>query len=165
MPSITFIVFNVQITLSLVLMALATRWYLWPRLRALKLSDALVFPMLASSIRYMGLLFLVPTLTPAMPEEFAGPSAYGDLASGLLALVAMLANRMGHRLGVPLAWAYVVLGGGDLAFGFFQGFRYALWDHLVGAWTYIVFGAPLVIVALGTTVALLRQPARAGSNN
>lgn len=158
MPSTTFLVFNVQITLSLVLMALATRWYLWPHLRAMTQQQALVAPLLASSIRYMGLLFLVPTITPGMPSEFAVPTAYGDLAAGLLALVAVFANRAGHRLGVPLAWAYVVLGGGDLAWGFLQGFRYFLWDHLDGAWTYIVFGAPLVIVALGTTVALLRAP-------
>jgi hypothetical protein len=158
MLSTTFLVFNAQITFNLVLIALAVRWYAWPRLRAMPLSDALVIPLLVSSVRHMGLLFLVPTVTPEMPIEFATQAGYGDTAAAALAFAAVLANRMNHRLGAPLAWLYVALGGAELGYGFFQGFRFGLWDHLVGAWTYVVFGAPMVIVALGTTVALLRQP-------
>lgn len=159
MLTTTFLVFNAQITFNLVLVALAVRWYGWPRLTAMARADALAIPLLVSSVRHMGLLFLVPTVTPEMPAEFGVQAGYGDTAAAALAFAAVLANRMSHRLGVPLAWAYVVLGGAELAWGFFQGFRFALWDHLVGAWTYVVFGAPMVIVALGTTIALLRRPA------
>lgn len=154
----SFVVFNVQITCTLVLIGLVVRWYVMPRLRTMHQSDALVVPLLASSIRFMGLIFLVPTVTPEMPVEFAVPTAYGDSAAAGLAFAAVIANRMHHKLGVPLAWLYLVFGGADLAYGFLQGFRYGLWDHLAGGWTYVVWGASLVIVGLCTTLLLLVRP-------
>lgn len=156
--STTFLVFNLQLTCSVILVGLVARWFVLPRLRAMDPTEALTIPLLVGATRYMGLMFLVPTVAPGMPMEFATVAGYGDAASAALALVAAIACHARSPMGRMLAWAYVVLGGGDLALGFAQGFRYELWDHLAGAWTYIAFAAPSVIVALGTTVLLLVRP-------
>lgn len=153
--STTFVVFNVQLTASLLVFALAARWYVWPWLVAQDRHHALVPPLLVGALRFMGLMFLVPSVTPGMPEAFALPTGLGDAASAALALAAAVANRSRSPLGRPLAAAYLLLGGGELALGFVQGFRYALWDHLDGAWTYICFGAPASITSLALLGALL----------
>lgn len=161
--STTFLVFNAQITFSLILLALIAAWWVLPRLRTMDPGQALAIPLLIGATRYMGMVFLVPSLTPGMPPEFGVPTAFGDTASAVLALIAAIASYRGSALGRPLAWAYVVLGGGDLAYGFAQGFRYGLWDHMPGPWTYIMFMAPAVIVAIGLTVILLVKPAVAAA--
>jgi hypothetical protein len=154
----TFIVFNAQLTGSVIVLGLLLRWYVMPWLRKQDGQQALTLPLLTGATRYMGLSFLVPTLTPGMPEAFAIPTAYGDAASAVLAMVAAAANHARHPLGRPLAWAYLVLGGGDLAYGFLQGFIHGLWDHLPGIWSYIAFAAPMVILGLVTTAILLLKP-------
>jgi hypothetical protein len=153
-----FLVFNVQVTLAIAVVALATRWYLAPVLRRMDPAQARAVPLLVSSLRFMGLAFLLPNLAVAMPPEFAIPSGYGDFAVSLLALAGAVANHYRTPLGAPLAWAYLVLGGGDLAYGFLLGFRYGMWDHLAGGWAIVMFVAPLVITSLGTLAWLLLAP-------
>ncbi len=154
----TFVVFNVQFTLSFVLLALAFRWYALPRLRAMPPAQALTLALFPGATRFMGLMFLVPSVTPGMPSGFAVPAAYGDTLSALIALAALVASRSGSSAGRPLAWLYVVVGGADLAYGLFLGFQHHLWDHLGGAWTYIVIAFPAVVIGLVvTTTTLLRE--------
>ena len=151
----TFLVFNLQFTLSFVLIALATRWYVMPRLRALPPAQALTIALFPGATRFMGMMFLVPSVTPGMPAAFGVPGAYGDLLCALLALAALVANRSGSSAGRPLAWLYVVAGGADLAVNLFLGFQQQLWNHLAGAWTYIIVAFPVVVISLVTTTVLL----------
>ncbi len=153
-----FLIFNIQVTLAIVVVALATRWFVLPKLRTWDHADALTVPLLFSSLRFMGLSFLVPNLAVDLPAAFSGPAAYGDFAVSLLALVAAVANKARSPLGKPLAWAYVAIGGADLAYGFFLGFLHGMWFHLAGGWVIVMFVAPLVIVSLGTLVLLLARP-------
>jgi hypothetical protein len=153
-----FLIFNVQVTMYCVVFGLATAWYVMPRLRAMDQHAALVVPLLVSSLRVTGLLFLVPHLNVDMPAAFAVPAGYGDAAVAVLAFFGALANRARSPLGVPLAWAYAVLGGADLAYGFFQGFRYDMFSHLGGAWPAILVAASAMICALGTLFTLLMRP-------
>jgi hypothetical protein len=154
----TFVVFNLQFTLAFVLLGLATRWYVMPRLRALPLHQALAIALFPGATRFMGLMFLVSAVTPGMPAAFGVPAAYGDTLSALVALAALLANRAGSPAGRPLAWLYVAVGGADLAYGLFLGFQHALWDHLGGAWTYIIVAFPAVVLGLVVTTTLLVRP-------
>ena len=153
-----FIIFNIQITMVLFVLGLAAMWYVQPRLRAMDQNSALVVPLLFASLRVAGLMFLVPSLNVDMPAGFAVGAAYGDSAVAVLAFVAVLANRSKSVLGVPLAWAYAVLGAADLGFGFFQGFRYDMFSHLGGDWAPIVVMACLSIISLVSLFALLLSP-------
>jgi hypothetical protein len=76
------------------------------------------------AFRHVGLVFLVPTVVGAtLPTPFAVPTAYGDLLTGLLALLAIVALRSGWGLAIGLAWVANVVGTLDLLYGFAQGIR------------------------------------------
>ncbi len=154
----TFVIFNLQFTLAFILFALAARWYVMPRLRAMPAPHALALALFPGATRFMGMMFLVSSVAPGMPAAFAVPAAYGDTLSALIALAAMVANRAGSSAGRALAWIYVVVGGADLAYGLFLGFQNQLWNHLGGAWTYIVLAFPIVVLGLIVTTRLLLQP-------
>ncbi|UVK43185.1 hypothetical protein BPNPMPFG_004948 [Mesorhizobium sp. AR07] len=56
------------------------------------------------SFRFFGLVFLVPgVVSPDLPPSFAVFAAYGDFATGLLAMLALLTVRIR-----TLFWAFVV---------------------------------------------------------
>jgi len=153
----TFLVFNAQFTLALVLVGWITRTYLWPRLSAMPVNEALALALLPGATRFMGLTFLVDAVTPAMPGGFGWPAGIGDTISALIAMIAIVACRTGSSMGRSLAWLYVIGGGLDLLVGLGLGFQYALWNHLGGAWTYIIFAFPMVVTSLIVSAMLLRR--------
>lgn len=112
-------IFGLQVVLSLVVYSLIARWYVVPRLAALPLRDALTPLLLLHAFRYLGMVFLVPTVVgPALPAAFAVPAAYGDLLAALLALLAIAALRQAWPLAIPLVWLFNVEGTLDLVNAF-----------------------------------------------
>jgi len=104
-------IFGLQVVLSLVVYSLIARWYVVPRLAALPLRDALTPLLLLHAFRYLGMVFLVPTVVgPALPAAFAVPAAYGDLLAALLALLAIAALRQAWPSAIPLVWLFNVEG-------------------------------------------------------
>src|SRR6266498_4742844 len=92
----------------------ATR-YIWPKLRHLRRSEALRPLLLLHSFRFIGLAFLVPgVVSPDLPEAFARPAALGDLATAILALIALVALRTG--LGTTVVWVFRCVLGQSLCF-------------------------------------------------
>ena len=88
--------------------------YIWPRVRAMEAADAHRAFATLHSFRFFGLAFLLPGVVgPNLPARFASFAAYGDLATGVLALLALLAFRVR-----PLFWLFVaafnVVGFADL---------------------------------------------------
>ena len=148
--------FLVQIGFTFVLMGLAAGWWAWPRLRAMPVHQALSIVLFGGAIRYMGTLLLHPALAAnPHPDELA---AYGDVAVAVLALAGILANRAGARIGKPLAWAYVVIGGADMMLAFVKGLWIGTWETLTGGWTFVVAVFPVVGVTLVLTLLLLVRP-------
>ncbi len=87
-------IFGVQFLLSLIVYALIAKWYVAPWLAGKSVEQALVPLIFPHAFRHMGLLFLVPgVVAEPLPPEFADPAAYGDLASGLPAILALVALR------------------------------------------------------------------------
>lgn len=118
-------IFGVQFTLSLIVYSLIAKWYVAPRLAALPLHDALIPLLFLHAFRHMGLVFLVPTVVGStLPAAFAVPTAYGDLATALLALAAVVALRRRWGVAIGLAWLVNVLGTLDFLYGFYQGMRF-----------------------------------------
>jgi hypothetical protein len=155
-------IFFIQLSFAFLLMGLAARWWAWPRLRALPVQQALTIVLFGGAIRYMGTLLLHPALAPSPHPDVV--AAWGDVAVAVLALLGIFANRAGARIGKPLAWLYVVIGGADMIRAFANGLRVGTWENLTGGWTFVVTAFPAVGVMLVLTLLLLVRPQpRAGA--
>jgi hypothetical protein len=88
--------------------------YIWPRLKAMDRVEALRAIATFNSFRFFGLVFLLPGFVGLnLPHGFAAPAAYGDFATGLLALLALLTIRV-RVLFWPFVWAFNLVGLADL---------------------------------------------------
>jgi len=67
-----------------------------------------------NSFRFFGLAFLLPGFVgPNLPQSFATLAAHGDLATALLAILALLTVRV-RFLFWPLVWVFNLVGLADL---------------------------------------------------
>ena len=97
-------IFNLQLVLGYVAWLLFFGTYGWPRLRALDRVEAQRAIATLHSFRFFGLVFLLPgVIGPNLPAAFATFAAYGDFATGVLAILALLTVRLR-----PLFWLFVV---------------------------------------------------------
>jgi hypothetical protein len=105
----------------------------------------------------MGLAFVVPGVVSAqLPAAFARPAAYGDLATAVLALLALA--TFGTRTGTAPAWIFNMFGTADLLFAFYQGNRISLSNTpgLLGAGFFIVTVlVPLLLITHGLAFRIL----------
>jgi hypothetical protein len=144
------VIFPLQFVLSLVVGALIARWYVWPRLVPLSTRHALLPLLFVHATRYVGLVFLVPSVVPpGLPGAFAKPAAYGDLIAALLALLAIVALRYEWPGALALTWLFNLIGVADLFYAVAQGLRL---DVQLGAAYYIPI---LAVPALFITHAMI----------
>jgi hypothetical protein len=102
-------------------------WYLWPAIKDGAPKNALTPLLLYACLRVNGLMFLMPGLvSPQLPRAFAVPTAYGDLAAAMLALLALWPVRAGGPLAVPMVWLFNVVGLLDLIYANISTFK----DHV-----------------------------------
>ena len=143
----SFQIFGVQFLLSLVVYGLLAKWYVAPRLARLPLHDALIPLLVPHAFRHLGLVFLVPTVVaPTLPPAFAVPTAYGDLLTGVLALLAMVALRGRWPLAIPLVWLANIVGTLDLLHAFYRGIPLDAARHMGSAWYIPTFAVPMLYV-------------------
>ena len=92
-------------------------------------------------------MFLVPGMVAEpLPPEFADPAAYGDLAAGVLAIVALVALRGGWRVALPLVWLFNVVGTVDLLHAVIRGFIVDAQANMGAAWFIPTFIVPMLLV-------------------
>jgi hypothetical protein len=145
--------FGLSVLFSFIAWGLVAARVIWPALRNREPVEALPPLLLLHCFRFVGLSFLVPgVVSPELPAEFARPAAYGDLLTAVLALVALMTLR--GPLGLPLVWAFNVVGATDLLHAFYQGNRtdLGLEPGLQGAAFYIT---TVLVPLLLTTHALI----------
>jgi hypothetical protein len=151
------LVFGISVAFSFVVWGIVTYQYIWPALGSQPRADALQPILLLHSFRFVGLAFLVPgVVSPDLPIAFAGPAAYGDLATAILALLALATLR--STLGTILVWTFNVLGTADLLNAFYQGDRTGLGlaPGLQGAAYFIpTVLVPLLLITHGLVFRLL----------
>jgi nicotinamide riboside transporter PnuC len=97
------LIFNVQLVLGYVAWLLCFRTYLLPRLKAMDMFEAQRAIATLHSFRFFGLVFILPGVVGNLPASFGPFSAYWDLATGVLAMLALLTIRVR-----PLFWLFVV---------------------------------------------------------
>jgi len=101
------------------------------------------------SFRFFGLVFILPGVVGAnLPADFAVFAAYWDLATGLLAMLALLTVRIR-----PLFWGLVVafslVGVGDLLIDYARAVRGGLPEHagaLGAAYVIPILYVPLLMI-------------------
>jgi hypothetical protein len=107
-------IFNIDMALGYLAWALCIATYAWPRLKAMDRLDAHRAIATFNSFRFFGLAFLLPGFVgPNLPQGWAAQVAYGDLATALLAILALITVRR-RSLFWPLVWAFNLVGLADL---------------------------------------------------
>jgi hypothetical protein len=97
-------IFNLHLILGYVAWLLCFGAYVMPRLKSTDLVAAQRAIATLHSFRFFGLVFIVPGVVgPNLPASFATFAAYWDLATGVLAILALLTVRIR-----PLFWLFVV---------------------------------------------------------
>jgi len=108
-------IFVLQFILSVVVWGLIANWLLAPWLEKKSPDNGLFWLVLPHAFRYMGMVFLVPgVVARPLPGAFATPAAYGDLVTGVLALLALIALRTGWAGALALVWLFNIVGTVDL---------------------------------------------------
>jgi hypothetical protein len=118
--------FRIQLVLGYVAWLLCFSVYIWPRLKAANRFDAQRAITTLHSFRFFGLVFILPGVVgPHLPASFATFAAYGDLATGVLAMLALLTVRVR-----PLFWLFVaafnVVGIADILLDYYRAIQLGL---------------------------------------
>src|SRR5262249_27202775 len=155
--------FRIHLVLGYVAWLLCFGAYIWPRLKGMDRFEAHRAIATLPSFRFFGLVFILPGVVGNLPAGFAASAAYGDLATGLLAMMALSTVRIR-----PLFWLFVVafnlVGVVDLVVDYFNATVLGLPAHAgeLGA-TYaipIVYVPLLMITHLAAFYLLLRPHVR-----
>lgn len=116
-------IFRIDMALGYLAWGLLIASYIWPRLKTMDRVEAHRAIATFNSFRFFGLVFLLPGFVGAnLPQGFAAGAAYGDLATGLLAILALLTVRV-RFLFWPLVWAFNLVGLADLVMDTAQAIR------------------------------------------
>ena len=91
-------IFNIQLVLGYIPWLVLLGTYIWPRLKAMDRFEVQRAIATLHSFRYFDLIFIVPGIVgPILPADFATIAAYGDFATGVLAMLALLTTRAPPR--------------------------------------------------------------------
>ena len=119
-------IFNLHLVLGYVAWLLCTSAYILPRLKAMPQIDAQRAIATLHSFRFFGLVFILPGgVGHNLPQAFAPFAAYGDFATGLLAILALLTIRI-RPLFWPLVVAFNLVGAVDIIGDYYHGWIYGL---------------------------------------
>jgi hypothetical protein len=141
--------FEMQLVLGYIAWLLCFRVYIWPRLKSMDLVEAQRAIATLHSFRFFGLVFILPGVVGSnLPAGFAGPAAYGDFATGVLAMLALLTVRIR-----PIFWtlvvAFNVVGMGDLIVDYYHAIQLglpALAGELGAAYAIPIIYVPLLMI-------------------
>ncbi len=154
-------VFNIHLLLGYVPWLLCFGAYFWPKLTAMNRIEAQRAIATLHSFRFFGLVFIIPGVVgPNLPTGFAEFAAYGDFATGLLAMLALLTVRMRS-----LFWLFVVtynvVGAADILIDYYHGTMLdlpALSGQLVGTYWIPIIYVPLLMITHVAAFYLLVRP-------
>lgn len=119
-------IFGIQLVLGYMPWLLVLGAYVLPRLRSMDHVRGQRAIATLHSFRFFGLVFLLPGVVGSdLPAGFATSAAYGDFATGMLAMLALLTVRVR-----PLFWLFVVafnvVGAADLLINYYHGAQFGL---------------------------------------
>jgi hypothetical protein len=120
------IIFQLHLVLGYVAWLLCFGTYLWPRLKTMDRVAAQRAIATLHSFRFFGLVFILPGVVGSnLPAGFATFAAYGDFATGLLAMLALLTIRI-RRVFWWSVVAFNLVGAIDIIVDYYDGSRLGL---------------------------------------
>lgn len=153
--------FQIHLVLGYVAWLLCFGAYVWPWLKSMDRVEAQRAIATLHSFRFFGLVFILPGVVgPNLPAGFATFAAYGDLATGVLAMLALLAVRIR-----PLFWLFVVafnlVGVADLVLDYYHAVQLglpALAGELGATYAIPIIYVPLLMITHVAAFYLLVRP-------
>ena len=155
-------IFNLHLVLGYVAWLLCFRAYLLPRLKSMDPVAAQRAIATLHSFRFFGLVFILPGVVgPNLPAAgFAPFAAYWDLATGVLAMLALLTVRIR-----PLFWLFVaafnLVGVVDLILDYYHAVRVglpAVAGQLSATYAIPIIYVPLLMITHIVAFYLLLRP-------
>ena len=141
--------FQTHLALGYVAWLLCFGAYIWPRLRSMDRTQAQRAIATVHSFRFFGLVFILPGVVgPHLPAGFATFAAYGDFATGLLAILALLTVRIRRLFWLFIA-AFNLVGAADLILDYYHATRVglpALAGELGAAYAIAILYVPLLMI-------------------
>jgi len=153
--------FRMHLVLGYVAWLLCFSVYIWPRLKSMDRVEAQRAIATLHSFRFFGLVFILPGVVGAnLPANFATFAAYGDLATGVLAMLALL--TVGIR---PLFWlftaAFNLVGAADLIIDYYHATQVnlpAMAGELGAAYAIPIIYVPLLMITHIAAFYLMVRP-------
>jgi hypothetical protein len=157
--------FRIHLVLGYVAWLLCFGAYIWPKLKTMDRIEAHRAIATLHSFRFFGLVFVLPGVVgPNLPAGFATFAAYGDFATGVLAMMALLTIRIR-----PLFWLFVIafnfVGTADILIDYYHANQLdlpALAGELGAAYAIPIIYVPvLMITHLAAFYLLVRSRSKA----
>jgi len=153
--------FRIQLALGYVVWLLCFSVYVWPRLKVMDRFAAQRAIAALHSFRFFGLVFILPGIVgPDLPAGFATFAAYGDFATGVLAILALLTARVR-----PLFWSFVVafnlVGAADIIVDYYHATRLglpAMAGQLGSTYAIAIIYVPLLMITHAVAFYFLLRP-------
>lgn len=153
--------FQTHLVLGYVAWLLCFGAYILPWLKSMDRVEAHRAIATLHSFRFFGLVFILPGVVgPNLPAGFAVFAAYGDLATGMLAMLALLTARIR-----PLFWLFVVafnlVGAVDLIVDYYHAIQIGLPAHaaeLGAAYAIPILYVPLLMITHIVAFYFLLRP-------
>jgi hypothetical protein len=160
MPPI--VLFGIQFTFSLAAYALIAWWYVTPRLAGLPREVALVPLVWIHAFRIVGGTILAPgAVDAAVPADFRTMIGYGDVATAVVALLALIALRRRLPVAIALVWLVLTVGLLDTVNAIIQSMRYSVFTYGLGVnWVIVTMYVPALLVSSVLIFIQLRRPSR-----
>lgn len=153
-------IFQIHLVLGYVAWLLCFGAYIWPRLKSMDPAEAQRAIATLHSFRFFGLVFIIPGVVGKLPAGFATFAAYGDFATGLLAMLALLTVRLR-----PLFWLFVVafnvVGAVDIIVDYYHAGQLglpAIAGQLAATYWIPIIYVPLLMITHAAAFYLLARP-------
>ena len=154
-------IFQIHLLLGYVPWLLFVGSYVLPRLKSMSQIEAQRAIATLHSFRFFGLVFIIPGVVGShLPAGFATFAAYGDFATGVLAMLALLSARLR-----PLFWLFVVAfnlaGAADIIIDYYHGIQTglpALAGELGSTYAIPIVYVPLLMITHVVAFYLLARP-------
>jgi hypothetical protein len=118
--------FQIQLVFGYVAWLLCFGTYVWPRLRSMDEVEAQRAIATLHSFRFFGLVFMLPGVVgPDLPASFATFTAYGDFATAVLAILALVTVRIRALFWLFVA-AFNLVGIADLVLAYYHAIQVGL---------------------------------------
>jgi hypothetical protein len=155
------VLFGIQFTVSLAAYALMAWWYLAPRLARLPREVALVPLLWIHAFRIVGGTILAPgSVASTVPMDFRTMIGYGDMATAVMALLALIALRFRIRGAIALVWLVLAVGMVDTVNAIVQSMRDSVFTYSLGFnWVIVTIYVPALLVSSVLMFIHLRRPA------